>query len=78
MLSELSPEILGREVDARPVLPRRVPNPARETDPAAAKTLVVRQAADGALKQAQLAAWPVSLRPAGYYESGSLVPVPTY
>ena len=78
MIAGLSPAVLGREVDARPVKPRRVPNPARVTDPAAPKTVVARRAADGALTQDQLATWPGSVRPAGYYASGERLEVPTY
>jgi hypothetical protein len=78
MLSELSPAVLGREVTAAPVLPRRVPNPARATDPAAPKTTVVRQAADGAMTRPQLATWPTSMRAEGYYDAGERIPVPTY
>jgi hypothetical protein len=78
MLTELSPGVLGREVIARPVLPRRVPNPDRETDPAAPKTIIARQAEPGALARAELAAWPHQLRPSGYYEADKPIPVPTY
>ena len=78
VLTELSPDVLGREVTARPVGTSRVPNPARETDPAAPKTIVVRQAAEGAMTQAELARWPQSMRPDGYYAAGKRIPVPTY
>jgi hypothetical protein len=78
MLNELSPAVLGCEVTAAPVLPRRVPNPDREANPAAARTVVVRRPAEGALTQAQLAGWPGSLRPGGYYASGDRLTVPTY
>jgi hypothetical protein len=77
-ITELSPGVLGREITARPVLPRRVPNPARAADPAAPKTIVVRQPGPGAMSQAELAAWPHCRRPAGYYRGGEPVPVPTY
>ena len=56
----------------------RVPNPARETDLAAPKTIGVRRPAEGALTQAQLAAWPGSPRPEGCYATGERIPVPTY
>lgn len=78
MIAELSPAVLGQDVNAAPVKPRRVPNPARESDPAAPKTIVVRQATPGSLSQAQLATWPHSVRPAGYYAAGERIPVPTY
>jgi hypothetical protein len=78
MIRELSPGILGRELAAAPVRPRRVPNPARKSDPAAPKTIVVRRAADGAMTQAELARWPTTARPAGYYEGGERLQVPTY
>ena len=77
MLTDLSPAVLGREVSASPVLPRRVPHPDRETNPDAPKTKVVRQAEPGAMTQAELATWPQSVRPAGYYADGDRIPVPT-
>lgn len=78
MITSLSPAVLGREITAVPVRPRRVPNPARATDPTAPKTVVVRKAFDGAMTQAQIATWPHSGRPAGYYAAGERVAVPTY
>ena len=78
MITELSPAVLGREIDARPVKPRRVPNPARATDPAAPATKVSREPVDGALTRDELAHWPAPLRPAGYYASGERLEVPTY
>lgn len=78
VIAELSPAVLGREVDARPVQPRRVPNPDREHDPSAPRTKVMRLAEAGALTRPQLAEWPHSLRPAGYYHGGQPIPVPTY
>src|SRR5690242_20744816 len=32
LITDLSPAVLGREITARPVLPRRVPNPDRDED----------------------------------------------
>ena len=55
VITELSPGVLGQEINARPVLPRRVANPDREADPAAPKTIVVRKAEPGAMSQAELA-----------------------
>jgi hypothetical protein len=78
MITDLSPAVLGRAVDARPVLPRRVLNPARETDPDAPKTIVVRLAEPGQLPRQDLARWPHSCRPAGYYTGDKPVWVPTY
>jgi hypothetical protein len=77
-ITELSPGVLGHEIIARPVLPRRVANPDREANPAAPKTIVVRQAEAGAMSQAQLATWPHCKRPGGYYRVGSPIAVPTY
>ena len=54
--------VLGHEVTARPVLPRRVPNPERETGPAAPKTIVVRQPEPSTLARAALATWPHAVR----------------
>jgi hypothetical protein len=78
MLADLSPAVLGREVDARPVLPRRVPNPDREADPDAPRTVVVRRAEPGSLARAELATWPHSLRPRGYYVGDKPIRVPAY
>ena len=77
-ITGLSPAVLGQEIDAQPVVPRRVPNPDRERDPAAPKTRVVRLARPGALTRDQLATWPHALRPAGYYQGGTPITVPTY
>lgn len=55
-----------------------MPNPARESDPQAPKTIVVRRAGPGALTRAGLAVWPQSVRPPGYYAAGERIPVPTY
>jgi hypothetical protein len=78
MLRDLSPAVVGHEVEARPVLPRRVPNPERESDPAAPKTIVVRLAEPGQMPRQDLARWPHSCRPAGYYTGDKPVWVPTY
>jgi len=68
MIGDLSPDVLGRDINARPVRTRRVPNPARETDPDAPKTMVRRLPDPGCLTQLALARWPHSLRPDGYYD----------
>jgi hypothetical protein len=78
LITELSPDVLGTDITARPVRPRRVPNPARETDPSAPKTIVRRMPDAGALAQIDLARWPHSLRPAGFYDGGKPLWVPTY
>jgi hypothetical protein len=78
MITDISPGVLGHEITARPVLPRRIPNPAHETDPKAPKTIVARRAEPGALTQAELATWPHCRRPEGYYRGGEPIPVPTY
>ena len=78
MLTDLSPAITGQSADFRPVTPRRVPNPARETDPAAPKTIVIRRAVPGQLSRADLAHWPHSVRPSGFYAGDEPIPVPTY
>jgi hypothetical protein len=78
MIAALSPRMLGREITARPVRPRRVPNPEREHDPKAPKTVVVRRPDPGAMTQADLAAWPLSARPADYYSGDETIWVPTY
>jgi hypothetical protein len=78
LIEELSPDVLGREVTARPVVPRRIQNPERERDPGAPATIVARVTDEGALTRPELAAWPGSLRPDGYYRAGRRIPVPTY
>jgi hypothetical protein len=78
MITELSPAVLGAEITARPVLPRRVPNPDRAADPDVPKTVVVRKPGPGAMSQAELAAWPHCRRPGGYYLEGKPIPVPAY
>lgn len=78
LITELSPDVLGREITAAPVGTRRVPNQARETDPKAPRTIVIRRAEPGALSRAELATWPQALRPGGYYEGGVRIAVPTY
>ena len=40
LITELSPVVLGHEITARPVRPRRVPNPDRADDPDAPKLAV--------------------------------------
>jgi len=78
MLTDLSPAVLGCEVDARPVLPRPIPNPEREADLGAPKTIVVRRAEPGQLPREDLARWPIACRPADYYRGDKPVWVPTY
>jgi hypothetical protein len=78
LIASLAPGVLGREVTARPVLPRRVANPARAADPAAPKTVVVRRAGPGEMARAELAHWPQSQRPAGYYRADASIRVPAY
>lgn len=79
MITELTPAVItGAEILAAPVGTTRVPNPARERDPQAPKTRVVRRARDGHLTQDQLARWPHSVRPEGYYDGQQPIPVDTY
>lgn len=78
LITALSLEVLGREITARPVRTHRVPNPARESDPDAPKTIVRRMPEPGALAQRDLARWPHSLRPGGWYGSDRPIHVPTY
>jgi hypothetical protein len=75
MITELSPKVLGHDITARPVRPRRVPNPEREHDEKAPKTKVERVVEPGALTRKQLAAWPT--RPTGF-DWGPTIHVPTY
>jgi hypothetical protein len=78
LITELSPDVLGRDITARPVRTRRVPNPARETDPSAPKTIVKRMPEPGAMTQMDLARWPHSLRPPGWYDGDRPIYVPAY
>ncbi len=63
MLTELSPTVVGREVVAQPVVPRRGPNPDRGRWRAVAGTT---------------RALPQCLRPVGYYSAGRRIDVLTY
>ena len=78
MITDLTPGLAGREVQAERVGTMRVPNPDREIDPAAPKTKVVRRARPGYLTQDQLARWPHSVRPEDYYLTQKPIPVDTY
>jgi hypothetical protein len=78
MITELSQDLGVQEIKAQPVGTKRIPNPARDTDPKAPKTKVVRRPEPGYLTQDQLASWPDSIRPAGYYDSQERIPVDTY
>lgn len=77
-ITELSPIILGHEINAGYVKPRRIPNPAHDTDPAAPKTIVKRVPQPGALSQPAISGWPGSLRPADYYGAGPRLHVDSY
>ena len=78
MITELTPALAAREIMAEPVGTMRVPNPDRDTDPEAPKTRVVRRPKPGCLGQDQLASWPRSIRPQGYYDAQQPIPVDTY
>jgi hypothetical protein len=78
LITKLSPAVLGREIVASPVRPRRVPNPERARNPKAPKTIVRRLPAEGSLAQIDLARWPHRSRPAGYYDDQNYLHVPTY
>ena len=55
MITDLSPAVLGHEVNARPIKPRRVPDPARAADPAVPAHKVTRDPVDGMLTRDELA-----------------------
>ncbi len=78
LITELSPDVLGLVITARPVRTRRIPNPARETDPSAPKTIVKRMPEPGAMRQIELARWPQSVRPGGWYDGDQPIYVPTF
>ena len=78
MISDLTPDLTGHEIQAQPVGTMRVPNPDRDTDPDAPKTKVVRRAKPGCLTQQDLSRWPHSIRPAGYYDQQEPIPVDPY
>jgi hypothetical protein len=78
LITELSPDVLGFDINARPVRTHRVPNPARATNPKAPKTIVKRMPDDGCLAQMELARWPHSLRPPGWYDADVPIYVPAY
>jgi hypothetical protein len=78
LITELSPDVAGKDITVRPVRTRRVPNPARQSDPSAPKTIVKRMPDPGAMPQAALARWPYSLRPAAWFDTDRPIYVPTY
>jgi len=77
-ITRLSPIVLGHEINAHPVRPRRIENPERQHDENAPKTIVKRAPLPGAMTQGQLARWPHSVRPTGYYDDDTCIGVPTY
>ncbi len=60
----ITPQLGLPAIKAQPVLPRRVPDP---TPDHPRRTKVIRKALDGYLTQDDLAHWPHSIRPDGYY-----------
>jgi hypothetical protein len=78
MITELTPALTGREINAEPVRTMRVPNPGRDTDPEAPKTMVVRRPEPGCLTQKQLGRWPHSIRAESDYDGQEPIPVDTY
>ena len=64
-VTRLSPQVLGHEVKAAPVNPRRVDGK------------VIRRPREGHLQRSILAGWPGSLRPVGW-DCGESIPVETY
>jgi hypothetical protein len=59
----------GFDIVAKPVHPRRVPNPERNANPRAAKTKVVREPEEGALTRKELGRWPHCLPDPGIHRS---------
>lgn len=77
LISDLSPAVLGHDIAARPVRTGRVPNPERDVNPKAPKTVVRRMPDPGCISQRALATWPHALRPRGYYHGDRPVYVPS-
>jgi hypothetical protein len=59
----------GFDIVAKPVRPKRIPNPEHSVDPDAAKTVVVRRPDAGALTQRNLSTWPSCLPEPGIHLS---------
>jgi len=76
LITRLTRQLLGKEILAAPVTPRRLPNPDRDTTPEAPRTKVARVPLPGYLTQKELGCWPQTLRPAGYYKGGRRLHVP--
>ncbi len=78
---ELSPVILGRELDVRRGADRRsvrVPNPAWHEGSDEPKTLVRKTWVQDAVQHNDIARWPHSFRPAGYYDGDEPIRCPSY
>jgi len=76
----LSPAVLGHPLDVHRGGHRRsvrVPNPAREIDPAAPATVVRKQLVPGAVPHGDVARWPGAFRSPGY-DYGAPVLCPSY
>lgn len=77
----LSPVVLGRELDARRGADRksvRVPNPEWQEGTDVPKTIVRKERVHDAVQHGDVARWPHSFRPEGYYDGGEPIPCPSY
>jgi hypothetical protein len=79
-IRRLSPEVLGRELDARRGAARRsirVPNPAYQAGGDEPKTLVRKEPVKEAVQHGDAARWPQAFRPADY-DWGQPIACPPY
>lgn len=80
-ITRLSPAVLGCEIDVKRGGARksvRLPNPLYVEGGDEPKTIVRKEAVDGAVTLTQVARWPHAFRPEGYYHGDKSLPCPTY
>jgi len=80
-IRHLSPAVLGYSLDIRRGADRksiRAPNPAYAPGNDQPKTLVRKVRNDDAIRHGDVARWPHSFRPPGYYQDDEPIPCPSY
>lgn len=80
-VNRLSPVLIGLDLDARRGADRksvRVPNPLYRPGSDKPKTLVRKVKDPAAVQHRDIAAWPHSFRPEGYYADDEPITCPSY
>jgi hypothetical protein len=80
-VGRLSPVLIGQDVNAKRGADRksvRVPNPGYVPGNGKPKTLVRKVRNPDAIQHADMAAWPHSFRPVGYYQGDDPIRCPSY